>query len=148
MPSSLGSTTSTRFHYGPEADKLVVEFEVAAAQTVNKGDLVKLATNGKVQLVASVEPMYNVIGVALHDGIAGEFVSVVMRAHTVVQAEAAAAATNAGPVQLGAYNAATLNREYAVLAGADDNIKTAKMVGHSITPGPAADGDIIQVALL
>jgi hypothetical protein len=147
MPSTLGTTTKTRFHYGPEANKLVVEFVVESALTVNKGDLVKLANNGKVQAIASVEPMYNVIGVALHDGIAGEFVSVAMRASSVVEAEAAAATLNAGPLQAGAYNGTTFNREYAALAGADDQVKSSKMVGHNLTQ-VAADGDIIQVALL
>lgn len=147
MPSTLGSTTKTRFHYGPEANKLVVEFIVEATFIVAKGDPVKLAANGKVQAIATVEPMYNVIGVALHDGVAGEFVSVAMRASSVVEAEAAAASLAAGPLQAGAYNGTTLNREYAALAGADDQVKSSKMIGHNLTQ-VAADGDIIQVALL
>lgn len=147
MPASLGSTTKTRFHYGPEPAKLAIEFVVKAALTVHKGDPCILAADGTVQAAASVDPQYKIIGTALMDGIAGEFVTVVMRAYCVIEAEAAAAATDAGPLQLGVWNAVTLNREYAVLAGADDQVKSSKMVGHSLTP-TVGDGGIIKVALL
>lgn len=145
MPSSLGSATKTRFLNPPEAHKLHIEFMVEAGQTVQEGDPVMLAANGKVQEAAAATPKYKVIGTAIHSGIAGEFVTVAMKAYTVVVAESNAA-LDAGPVQLGNYNDVTDNREYGPSAGGSDEIKDSLTVGHNLTQ-VLADGNEIQVAL-
>jgi hypothetical protein len=147
MPATLGSVTTSVFEHTPEAHKLHMEFTVAAGQSVHKGDLVVLATNGRVQAAASADAAFKILGVAIHDGAAGEFVTVAMRGYAVVNAEAAAAALSAGPVQLGAWNAGTSLREYAAAAGADDDAKTTVTIGHNLTQA-TNDGDAIQVALL
>jgi hypothetical protein len=146
MPSTLGSVTKSVFEHLPEAHKLHLEFTVAAAQAVRKGDPVVLAANGNVQAAASAAPGYTVIGVSLHDGAAGEFVTIAMKGYCVVNAEAAAASLNAGAVQLGAWNGTTLLREYAVAAGADDQVKDTVAIGHNLTQA-VADGDAIKVCL-
>ena len=147
MPASLGSVTKSVFEHTPEAHKLHMEFVVAAGQNVYKGDLVVLATNGRVQAAGAAVGAFAVLGVAIHDGAAGEFVTVAMRAYAVVNGEAAAATLNAGAVQLGAWNATTVRREYAAAGGADDDARTTVTIGHNLTQA-VADGDAIQVALL
>jgi hypothetical protein len=146
MPNTLGTVTKSVFEHLPEAHKLHLEFTVAAGQTVRRGDPVVLATNGTVQPAASAAPAFSVIGVPLQDGAAGKFVTVAMKGYAVVNAEAAAVSLNAGAVQLGAWNGTTLQREYAAVAGADDQVRDTVAVGHNLTQ-VAADGDAIKVCL-
>jgi fructoselysine-6-P-deglycase FrlB-like protein len=147
MASTLGSTTKSRFVNSPEAHKLHIEFEVEAAQSVHTADPVVLANNGKVQAAASAAPAYTILGTAIDEVAAGNRVTISMRGYCRVYAEAAAASLNAGPVQLGVWNATTGQREYAAAAGADDAAKSVVTVGHNITQA-AADGDAIHVVLL
>lgn len=169
MPATLGTVTTSVFEHTPEAHKLHMEFTVTAALTVRKGDPVVFATNGRVQAAATAEPAWKIVGVAIMDGIAGEFVTIAMKAYCVVNAEAAAASLNAGPVKLGAWNATTVRREYAaaVITALDastvdgtygaqeqaviENLRTKieeyqLIVGWNITQA-TSDGDAIQVAL-
>ncbi len=147
MPSTLGSTTVSRFKNEAEAHKLHLEFEVEAGQSVNAGDQVELAANGKIQQAGTAEPFVNVIGVALKNGAAGDKVTVAMKAYCTVVGEAAAASLNAGPVKLGAWNGTTGRREFAASAGATAHEKLAEVVGYNLTQ-VAADGDEILVALI
>lgn len=141
MPSTLGSTTEHRFDIDPEAHKLHIEFDVETAQVVHDADPVILAANGKIQLAGSAAPAYTVIGVSIHEAVAAERATVSMKAYCVVKAEAAAASLNAGPIQLGAWNATTGRREYATTADA------ALAIGHNLTQA-TADGEAILAALL
>lgn len=143
--NTLGNETKSRFYIDPEAHKLSYSFVVEAAQEVHKGDPVVLTATGTVQAAAAAAPAYTIIGHSIHDGEAGEDVTIVMKAYTVVYAEAAADALVPGPVQLGAWNATTGRREYAVAAGADDTAKAIVTVGHSLDTGD--NGDEIKVAL-
>lgn len=147
MPASLGSTTKTIFEHTPEAHKLRIEFIVAAGQTVHKGDLVVLAAAGTVQAAAAAAPRYTIIGVAMMDGIAGEYVTVAMKAACVVLNAEGNAAVPPGPCQLGAWNGTTLNREYGPDAGASTEIKDSLCIGHNLL-NCAADGGAMKVALL
>ena len=147
MPGTLGSTTKSVWVATPEAHKLSVEFVVTAAVSVRQGDAVVLVAAGTVSPAGTAAAAYTVIGYALMDAAAGEFVTVAMRAFAIVNAEAAAASLAAGPVQLGAWNGTTLKREFAAAAGADDAAKTVVTVGHNLTQG-TLDGDAIRVALL
>jgi hypothetical protein len=146
MPASLGSVTTSRFEHDPEAHKLHIEFEVAAAQSVYKADPVVLATNGKVQAAASGDSVYKLLGVSIHDGGAGDRVTISMKGYCVVNAEAAAASFDAGSCKLGAWNATTGLREYAAVTGADDAAKTALAVGFNLTQ-VTADGDAVMICL-
>lgn len=145
MPSTLGDVTKTRFIDPPEAHKLHVEFVVADGQAVHEGDSVVLTADGKVQAAAAATPKYKIPGVSIHDGAEKENVTIAMKAYTVVVAEANAQC-DAGPVQLGNYNAVTGNREFGPSAGGSDEIKDSVTVGLNITQA-AADGDEIHVAL-
>ena len=141
MPNTLGTSTLSKFHIDPEAHKLSMTFEVEAGQEVNKGDAVKLASNGNVQAADLDDERTLVIGYAMHDGVAGDDVTVVMRGYTVVNAESTAALV-AGIVKLGNFNSGTGNREY-VAGGLEPDL----VVGHNLTQA-AADGDAIKVCLL
>lgn len=147
MPATLGGTTKLVFEHDPEAHKLHVEFTVAAGQAVSAGDPVILATNGNIQRAGTAAAAYTILGIAIKDADAGEFAVVAVKGYCQVHAEAAAASLNAGPVQLGAWNATTLRREYAAAAGADDAAKSVVTVGFNVTQA-VADGDAIRVILL
>lgn len=147
MPATLGSATVVRFINEAEAHKLHLEFVVESGQTVNAGDSVILANNGKVQLAGTTAPAHTIIGVAINSGAAGDKVTVAMKAYCVVVAEAGAASLNAGPVQMGAWNGTTGRREFVVVTGADNAAKTALHVGFNLKQ-VAADGDQIYVALI
>lgn len=147
MPATLGGVTKLVFEHDPEAHKLHIEFTVASGQVVRTGDPVILAAAGTIQSAGTAAAAYTILGVAIMDGIAGEFATVAVKGYCEVWAEAAAATLNAGPVQLGAWNATTLRREYAVAAGADDAAKSVVTVGFNITQA-VADGDAIRVILL
>jgi len=146
MPASLGSTTTTKFHYGPEMGKLHIEFAVAVGQTVHAADPVILAALGTVQAAAASATKQTIIGLSIHDGVAGELVTVAVKGYVVVLGEAGAAALNAGPVMLGVWNATTNRREYLVAAGADAQVINTLTVGSCLAP-VALDGDAIMVLL-
>lgn len=145
MPATLGSTTTHAFEHDPEAHKLHIEFEVAAGQAVHPADPVILATNGKIQAAGAAASVHTVIGVALKEVAAGLRATVAMKAYCVVNGEAAAASFNAGICQLGAWNATTKRREFAV--STNDAAGLLVTVGHNLTQA-VADGDAVKVALL
>lgn len=147
MPATLGGTTKLVFEHDPEAHKLHVEFQVASGQSVRIGDPVILNTNGTIQGAGTAAAKYTILGVSIHDAAAGELATVAVRGYCQVWAEAAAASLNAGPVQLGAWNATTLRREYAAAAGADDAAKSVVSVGFNVTQA-VADGDPIKVIII
>lgn len=141
MPNTLGSVTTKRFEHVPEAHKLHIEFEVAAGQSVHKADPVILAAAGTIQAGADDQAPATILGVSMHERVAGERATVAMRGYCVVLGEAQSASLNAGPVELGPWNAATGRREYG--AGSD----TTDTIGHNLTQ-VEDDGDEILVCLL
>lgn len=148
MPTTLGSVTTARFEHDPEAHKLHIEFDIVSAQSVYKADPVVLGTNGKVQAAASGDSVYKLLGVSIHDGtaVAGKRVTISMKGYCVVNAEASGASQNAGPVEIGSWNATTGLRGYAAITGADDAAKTARAVGFQLTQVTSI-GDKIRVCL-
>lgn len=140
MPATLGDVTKTVFIHDPEAHKLHMGFAVAVGQTVHKGDLVILNANGTVQAAGVAALRITIIGVSIHDGVAGDQVTIAMKAFCAVVAEATADALVAGPVELAAWNAVTVRREYATTADA------TKFVGWVLN-ALANNGDEILVVL-
>lgn len=141
MPSTLGTTTVSRFEHAPEAHKLHIDFEVAAGQTVHAADPVILATNGKIQAAADDQAAHTILGVSIHEAVAGARATVAMRGYCLVFGEAQTASLNAGPVEPGPWNGTTGRREFAAAADTTDTI------GHNIDQ-VAADGDKIRVCIL
>lgn len=159
MPGTIGDTTKTLFLVGPEAHKLHLEFEVNTGATIEKGQLVILATNGKIAPAGTAAAEHTVIGVALHSGTAGELVTVATRGYSVIFAEAKSA-LNAGPVET--YTGAGTNYPQRVNAAASTTYYVAATSGGAVTtaftPNPvdmigwsldvAGDaGDVVRVLL-
>lgn len=139
--TQFGDKTKTIFLKGAEAHKLHHEFVVATGQTIKKGNLVTLNTDGEVVLAADGAKSHLVIGHSVHNGAAGEFVTVAMKAYAIVFASPNGA-LNAGPV---AYNGTNdedtdYNSFQAPVVDADD------IVGWALDKAEAAD-EIIRVAL-
>lgn len=97
--TSFGEKTKTVYLNGIEAHKLHLEFNVGTGSTVKKGQPVVLNSDGTVRPIAGTAgaDAAAIIGYSVHDGAAGELITVGMRAFAVVYAEAGAA-LNAGMV--------------------------------------------------
>lgn len=143
MPSSLGSVSTTLF-LKSESHKLHQEFEVATGQTVYKGQPVILTTTGTVQAAADAgaNAPHVVIGICIHDGAAGDLVTVRMKAQAITWGEAGTASLNAGPVLYYAYNTTTNMVEV------DDASVTAANVCGWALDAATADGDSVRIAWL
>lgn len=141
MPEPFGDTTKTLF-LKSESHKLFQEFEVASGQAVKKGQPVALVTGGHVQPAATASA-HTIVGVSMHDGAAGELVTVMMRAHLITFAEAATDGLVAGPVLVHAnlYNATTGYVEVD-----DASVTTVNICGHALDNGD--NGDLVRVAWL
>lgn len=105
MPTSKGDITKTLF-LKSESHKLGQEFTVATGQSVKKGDLARIEADGKISAVrpgsAALLSKYHCVGVILHDGEAGELVTVSCKGFMIVFGQAAANSTPAGPVKMSA----------------------------------------------
>lgn len=136
--TQMGGVSETLF-LKQENHKLHHEFEVAADQTIGRGNLVTLNALGEVVLAADGALARNVIGYSIHDGAAGEMVTVVMKAHTIVFAkpnlalDAGAVAydgTNDEDNRYNSFDAATAAEDVVGWAidqstGADEKIRVA-----------------------
>lgn len=146
MPTTFGSVTRNIFE-NKEMQKLHLEFEVAAGQTIAKGQLVKLNTAGEVVAAAAADEAALIIGPSIHDAVAGELITVVCKGHVVVWGEnGTAGALDAGAVSVGAYNTTTGYQEYNAPVGATAEARAALTVGINLDQA-AADGDLIRVML-
>lgn len=98
----FGEKTKSIFLKNIEAHKLHQEFEVAEGETIKKGQPVALNDDGEV-ISATALDAYKVIGISIHDGTEGQFITVGMRAFSIVWAKPAAALV-AGPVTYNGQN--------------------------------------------
>jgi len=150
MPATLGSKTLSRFAYDPEVHKLALEFDVAAGQAVHAGDAVVMNNDGTIQAAASADPAWKIIGYSLHDSGTADTdhqgrATIVMKGFAVVNGGAAAGPQIAGPVQLDAWDATNLRRNYAAITGASDAAKMATLAGISLTVGVNVNDPILVV---
>lgn len=139
--TKFGEKSKTVFLNDVEAHKLHLEFEVGTGATVKKGQPVVLNNDGTVRPIAGTAGADNValIGYSIHDGAAGEMITVGMRAYAVTYAEAAGV-QNAGMVF--AVATAPTDPTYVRWATA----AAATMHGWALDDAAAA-GDLIRVAL-
>lgn len=142
----LGNKTKTIFLKGIESHKLHHEFEVAEGATVKIGQPVKLNTTGFVVPAADDEPAVNIIGYSIHEGAAGELVTVGMKAFAIIWAMPNGA-TNAGPVSYDGMNDedGLYNSFKAPTPEADAAIITA--IGWALDQSTEVD-ELIRVALI
>lgn len=143
MFTQLGEQPRTIFLKGIESHKLHQEFEVSDGATVKKGQPVILHTDGTVKPAPADADVYTIIGYSIHNGGAGDLVTVGMKAFTIVFASSNAA-INAGPVQYKGL--------HATLAGGNfynqfaNSSTAAKVIGWALDKADDG-GDIIRVAL-
>ena len=93
----LGSETNTIFLKGAEAYKLHHEFTVATTKEVKRGQPVTLNVDGEVVPATGTSKFKDIIGYSIHNGKAGDLVTVAMKSYGIVYAMPNAA-LNAGPV--------------------------------------------------
>ena len=93
----LGSETNTIFLKGVEAHKLHHEFVVATGASVKRGQPVTLNVEGEVVPATGTSKFKDIIGHSIHNGKAGDLVTVAMKSYGIVYAMPKTA-LNAGPV--------------------------------------------------
>jgi len=141
MPNNLGTEVKGVFLKEVENHKLHQEFEVQVAKSIKRGQPVILSGAGELIEEAGVgEANINIIGYAIHDGEAGELVTVGMRAYAIIWAEAQSQLV-AGPVKYQAYNVPTERHRF------EDGAIAANHTGWALDDA-AAIGDEIRIALL
>ena len=140
MPNNLGTEGKSVFLKEIENHKLHQEFEVNVGQSIKRGQPVVLA--GSAELVnpaGTAEANINIIGYAVHNGEAGELVTVGMRAYAIIWAEAKSAMVP-GPVKYDSYNGTTEKNV------SEDGAVAADHTGW-VLDDAAAPGDEVRVAL-
>ena len=143
MPYLFGTDTTT-IVLKSESHKLFQEFEVTTGESVKKGQPVIIAADEEIQEAGTTSTTQQIIGFTMHDGDAGELVTVMMKAYAILFVECETAALAAGPVRLGStnvYNAAT---GYVLID--DDTVGATNQVGWALEGG--GDGDIVRLAVL
>jgi hypothetical protein len=136
--TALGDKSKTVFLKGVESHKIHHEFEVATGVAVKVAQPVKLNNDGLV-VPAAAGDGDAIIGYSIHDGAAGELVTVAMRAYVIVYAMTSEA-VNAGPVEYGGVG--TEDPEYMLYV----NVDTGSQVGWALDKATGAD-ELIRVAL-
>lgn len=153
MLTKLGQTTKTLFIKGPESHKLHHEFEVAEGAEIFRGQQVTLNEDGQVVPVTftvdevteaiTTTPKYKIIGVSIHNGKAGEMVTIAMVAYVIIYAEVEDE-LDAGPVRYKGMSATDDGNEvHPIYVSAPD---AATTTGWALDKGEEA-GDIVRVAL-
>lgn len=128
------------FLKGAEAHKLHQAFDVAVGATVKNGQPVKLTVDGEATPAEADEPAINIVGYSIHDGKAGERITIAMKAYAVIYAKANAAVA-VGPVAYDGLN--TTDDIYnSVKVGVQ-----ATLIGWALDKATAA-GDIVRVAVI
>lgn len=143
MPYLFGTDTKTII-LKQESHKLFQEFEVATGQTIYKGQPVYISGDGEVTAAGTSTTTQQVIGFSMHDGVAGELITVMMKAHAIIFAECETDSLVAGPVRIGTtavYNATT---GYVLID--DASVGATNQLGWALEGGD--DGDVVRVALL
>ena len=136
--TAMGDKSKTVFLKGVESHKIHHEFEVAVGAAVKVAQPVKLNTDGLV-VPAAAGDGDAIIGYSIHDGAAGELVTVAMRAFVIVYAMTSAA-VNAGPVEY--EPPSTEDADYMLYV----NVDTGSAVGWALDKATVAD-ELIRVAL-
>lgn len=143
MPYPFGTDTKT-IVLKSESHKLFQEFEVETGVTVKKGQPVYITGDGQVSPALVGTAANIMVGFSMHDGDAGELVTVMMKAHAIIFAECETAGLVAGPVRIGTTNPYNATTGYVLID--DATVTAANQIGWALEGG--GDGDIVRVALL
>jgi len=143
MPYTFGEETKT-IVLKSESHKLFEEFEVNTGQTVKKGQPVVIAGNGIVQAAGIASTTQAIIGFSMHDGDAGELVTVMMKAYAILFVQCETASLAAGPVRLG--STAVYNSTDGYVYIDDASVTHLNQIGWAIEGGDV--DDVVRLALL
>lgn len=136
MPTTLGDVTRTLF-FKSESHKLFNEFEVTVDQAVVKGQPVVLAADGTVTGATNAHSTQAIIGVAMHDGDAGDLVTVMMKGYLIsFAAVGRAAGIGAGPVALAAPGLNPVGDRVYIT---DDAVTHLNQIGWALDAGDQGD---------
>lgn len=143
MPYLFGETTQTII-LKQESHKLFHEFEVNVGQTVYKGQPVVIAGDGLVQAAGTASTTQQIIGISMHDGVAGELVTVMMKAWAILFMECETSGLVAGPVRIGTSDVYNETTGYVRID--DASVDHNDQIGWALEGGGV--GDVVRVALL
>ena len=143
MPYLFGTDTSTII-LKSESHKLFQEFEVEAAVTIVKGMPVYITGDEQVSPATTSTTTQQFIGFSMHDGAAGELVTVMMKAYAIIFAECETDSLAAGPVRIGTTNPFNATTGYVLID--DDTVGATNQLGWALEGGD--DGDVVRLALL
>ena len=111
--------------------------------TVYKGQPIQLQSDGTIEPVINGNYAYKMLGVAIHDGVGGELVTVMMKPFAIVVMECATDSLSAGPVVI---HSNGYNTDTGYVEVDDASVTAANQVGWALDTGD--DGDVVRVALL
>ena len=137
---TLGNETTNVFAVGPEAHKLTITAQ--AGGTIKEGQQVVLDTDGTILAAGAAAPGYTIVGVALKDAVADDYIPVAANGFYIVEAKAAAT-QDAGPVQLAAYSNGVV---VGAAAGGDDAAKSVVAIGFGLDAAASA-GDRVRALM-
>lgn len=143
MPYLFGTDTQTII-LKQESHKLFQEFEVETGVAVKKGMPVYITGDEQVSPALNTTTTQQFIGISMHDGAAGELVTIMMKAYAIIFAEVETDSLVAGPVRIGTtdpYNATT---GYVLID--DASVGATNQLGWALEGGD--DGDVVRLALL
>ncbi|HEU4608383.1 MAG TPA: hypothetical protein VFS31_09760 [Chitinophagaceae bacterium] len=150
--TSAGSKSKTVI-FQSESHKLMIEFVVAAGQTVKRGQPVKLTTDGKITPWAKGDLNVACVGYCSMDGLAGDYVTIYMRAFLVILAiNATAGALSTGPVTYQGYDTTHADTRdgltgYSTFSAPTADTGNTEFNGWALDAA-AAQYDLIRVALI
>lgn len=147
MFTQFGDKTRTVFLKGIESHKLHQEFEVGTGETIVRGTPVVLKADGTIAAsTGAAEDHVNVIGYSIHNGKAGELVTVGMRAFTIIYGVNLESGTiTAGPVKFAGVETVTDIGDYNAFENIDP-ADTTTAIGWALD-GATADHEIVRIAL-
>src|SRR5688572_24118983 len=88
MPSTLGDATDANVFHKMMSHQITEEFVVKAATTINAGEPVKMDPTGTIVPFVAADEDHLRIGTSLHNGAAGDRVTVLLEGHTIVNGQA------------------------------------------------------------
>lgn len=140
--TAFGAKSKTIFLNDAESHKLHLAFSVSAGKTVKRGQPMKMAADGTITpLIGDGTDAHLIVGYSIHNGVAGDEVTLACRGYAVVFATAKTAMTT-GPVFYAGQDA--VDADYSMYD--DTAVSAANMNGIAIDVAGALH-DIIRVIL-
>lgn len=137
MPTTFGDATPDFIFNKLTSHQITEEFTVKAANTIYKGQPVKMDPAGTIVPFVAADEDHLRIGESIHNGAAGERVTVLLKGHTIIAAQADGD-TVCGPVKYTAYDTTTHRPKYS-----DSGVTGVLTQGWAIDS--VLDGEVMRV---